>query len=182
MPPSEADRTAYEGIVDGFGQFRPGQLAGKGQLDRDAARQGRRRSAASWRGGSLMQPMRDRFGGLMSSPCLRGDGLFPHRAAGRQMVARHTRGTRLLLDRHRRGCAFRGDLCRGPRVHVPRSAGAGRRACRALERSGRSPRPGRQRGRSFDHGHAFDFYTANLERKFGAEWRSALARGDSGRG
>jgi len=32
-------------------------------------------------------------------------------------------------------------------------------------------RLGAQRGRSFDHGHAFDFYTANLERKFGAEWR-----------
>ena len=30
---------------------------------------------------------------------------------------------------------------------------------------------GAQRGRSFDHGHAFDFYTANLERKFGADWR-----------
>ena len=31
---------------------------------------------------------------------------------------------------------------------------------------------GAQRGRSFDHGHAFDFYGANLERKFGSEWRT----------
>ena len=30
---------------------------------------------------------------------------------------------------------------------------------------------GAQRGRAFDHGYAFDFYTANLERKFGADWR-----------
>jgi hypothetical protein len=30
---------------------------------------------------------------------------------------------------------------------------------------------GVQRGRSFDHGQTFDFYTANLERKFGADWR-----------
>jgi hypothetical protein len=31
---------------------------------------------------------------------------------------------------------------------------------------------GAQRGRGFDHGHVFDFYTANLERKFGADWRA----------
>jgi hypothetical protein len=31
---------------------------------------------------------------------------------------------------------------------------------------------GAQRGRSFDHGRAFDFYTANLERKFGADWHA----------
>jgi hypothetical protein len=31
---------------------------------------------------------------------------------------------------------------------------------------------GVQRGRGFDHGHAFDFNTANLERKFGADWRA----------
>jgi Beta-galactosidase len=31
---------------------------------------------------------------------------------------------------------------------------------------------GAQRGRSFDHGGAFDFYTANIERKFGADWHA----------
>jgi hypothetical protein len=30
---------------------------------------------------------------------------------------------------------------------------------------------GAQRGRLFDHGRAFNFYTANLERKFGPDWR-----------
>ena len=31
---------------------------------------------------------------------------------------------------------------------------------------------GAQRGRGFDHGHAFDFYRANLQRKFGADWQA----------
>jgi hypothetical protein len=28
-----------------------------------------------------------------------------------------------------------------------------------------------RRDRAFDHGRAFNFYTANLERKFGPDWR-----------
>src|SRR5260370_7200141 len=35
------------------------------------------------------------------------------------------------------------------------------------DRGGLWPQP----GRSFDHGRAFNFYTANLERKFGPDWR-----------
>src|SRR5262249_8759527 len=31
---------------------------------------------------------------------------------------------------------------------------------------------GAQRGRLFDHRRAFDFYTANLQRKFGGDWRA----------
>ena len=35
------------------------------------------------------------------------------------------------------------------------------------DRGGLWPQP----GRAFDHGRAFNFYTANLERKFGPDWR-----------
>ena len=35
------------------------------------------------------------------------------------------------------------------------------------DRGGLWPQP----ERAFDHGRAFNFYTANLERKFGADWR-----------
>ncbi len=47
MPPSEAESTGYQGIVDGVRSIPPRELAREGGLDRDAPRGGRRGSAGT---------------------------------------------------------------------------------------------------------------------------------------
>ncbi len=116
-PPSRAETSAYNGIVDSFGQYRPGSLARKSQFGCDAARQ---RCRGSCNFGKMA------YGLAKSRPFWRAarrrpvhcDRLFSNRAAPRQMVARHARWQRILLDRH--GCrpAVGSDFCRGARVYV----------------------------------------------------------------
>src|SRR5438445_9942343 len=69
-PPSEADRTAYDGIVDAFGQFRPGSWAEKVSSAEMLRARGdeERQELKVWLANS---PKLDHFGGL------EGSGGFP---------------------------------------------------------------------------------------------------------
>jgi hypothetical protein len=123
MPPGETGKTAYQGIVDDFGQFRPGSWPEKvGSTEMLRAKGVEEAQQLAHALAQAPERERLRWGGI--GPCLPCDRLFSHRTAGWQMAAGHPGRARLFFDRHRRGRAFRGDLCRGPRVHVPRSAGA----------------------------------------------------------
>src|SRR5215813_7323242 len=65
MPPSEVDRTAYQGIVDGFGQFHPGRWPEKvssAEMLRARGAEEARELARQF----ALNPERDRFGGLFS--------------------------------------------------------------------------------------------------------------------
>jgi Beta-galactosidase len=169
-PPSEADSTAYQGIVDGFGQFHPGGWPEKvtsvemlGARGAEEARELAQRLAQA--------PERDRFGGLLSLPACRATGFFrTERRDGRWWLvtpeghgffsigvdavapsgATYVKGREFM---------FRDLPTRDGELAAHWSETDDRRGL------------GAQRGRAFDHGGAFDFYTANLERKFGAEWR-----------
>jgi len=82
-PPSDVDRTAYDGIVDGFGQFRPGtwpeKVTSAAALRASSVEEARQ--LAEWRAES---PKRDRFGGLQDSAHFRATGFFrTERRAGR---------------------------------------------------------------------------------------------------
>ena len=179
-PPSEDDRMAYQDIVDGFGQFRPGSwpekvssvemLRARGALEEH--------ELAKWLAGS---PKRDRFGGLPGNGGFTATGFFrteqrdgrwwlvtpegnPFFSIGMDVVA--PSGATYVEGRE---FMFRDLPAREGPLAAHWSEGEDRRGL------------GAQRGRSFDHGHAFDFYTADLERKFGADWRArwreqALAR------
>jgi hypothetical protein len=170
MAPSETDRTAYEGIVDEFGQFRPGNWPEKVSSTEMLRERGA--AEAGQLAGGAVQPLRDRFGGLMSIPSFGATGFFrTERRDGKWWLvtpeghgffsvgidAVTPSGATYIEGRE---FMFRDPPSRDGELAAHWSEADDRRGL------------GAQRGRAFDHGHAFDFYTANLERKFGADWRS----------
>jgi hypothetical protein len=74
MAPSETERTAYEGIVDEFGQFQPGNWPEK-VTSTEMLRERAAAEAGQLAGGAV-QPLRDRFDGLMSIPSFGATGFF----------------------------------------------------------------------------------------------------------
>jgi hypothetical protein len=170
MAPSGTDRTAYEGIVDEFGQFRPGNWPEK--VSSTEMLRDRGVTEAGQLAGGAVQPLRDRFGGLMSIPSFGATGFFrTERRDGKWWLvtpeghgffsigidAVAPSGATYIEGRE---FMFRDLPSRDGELAAHWSEADDRRGL------------GAQRGRAFDHGHAFDFYTANLERKFGADWRS----------
>ena len=170
-PLSEADRTAYNGIVDGFGQFRPGAWPEKVSSVEQLRASGieETRELAQWR---TQSPRQDRFGGLKGSARFQATGFFrterrdgrwwlitpegnPFFSIGVDVVA--TPGPTYVQGRE---FMFRDLPARDGELAAHWSESDSRRGL------------GVQQGRLFDHGRAFDFYTANLQRKFGADWRA----------
>ena len=170
-PPSEADKTAYDGIVDGFGQYRPGSWPEKVSSVEMLRKRGEEeaRQLAQWRAEA---PKRDRFGGLEGSLAFRATGFFrTERRDGRWWLVTPEGNPffSIGMDTVAPGGATyiegRGFMFRDLPAVDGELAG---------HWSEQDDRRGLlvQRGRAFDHGHAFDFFTANLERKFGADWRA----------
>ena len=170
-PPSEVDKAAYDGIVDGFGQFRlgawPGKVNSVEQL-RAGSVEETKQLARWW----TQSPEQDRFGGLKGSARFRATGFFrterhngrwwlitpegnPFFSIGVDVVG--TPGPTYVQGRE---FMFRDLPVRDGEFAAHWSESDSRRGL------------GAQQGRLFDHGLAFDFYTANLQRKFGADWRA----------
>jgi Beta-galactosidase len=122
--------------------------------------------------GGAVQPLRDRFGGLMSIPSFGATGFFrterrddrwwlvtpegnPFFSIGMDVVA--PSGATYVEGRE---FMFRDLPTRDGELAAHWSEEDDRRGL------------GAQRGRLFDHGRAFNFYSANLQRKFGADWRA----------
>jgi len=169
--PSDADRTGYEGIVDGFGQFHSGtwpeKVSSAEMLRVGGAEE--TRQLARW---LANPPERDRFGGLVGQIRFHATGFFhTERRGGRWwLVTPQGNGFFSIgID----AIAASGATYVAGREFMFRDlpAGDGELAEHWSERDDRRGL-GAQRGRSFDHGHAFDFYTANLNRKFGSGWRA----------
>jgi hypothetical protein len=170
-PPSEADRAAYQGIVDRFGQYLPGNWPEKinsvEMLRASGAEEARK--LAQW---LAEASRRDRFGGLEEARGFGATGFFrTERRGGRWWLVTPDGNPFFSIGMdvvdlsgatyiEGREFMFRNLPSRGGEL--------GAHWSRADDRRGL----GAQRGRAFDHGYAFNFYTANLERKFGADWRS----------
>jgi hypothetical protein len=179
-PPSKADKHAYDGIVDGFGQFRPGTWPEKvSSVEMLRARGAKEAHAlADW---LAHTPKRDRFGGLDTGGSFRATGFFrTDKRAGRWWLI--TPDGNPFFSIGMDVVAPSGSTYVEGREFMFRDLPArdGELAAHWSERDDRSGL-GAQHGRAFDHGAAFNFYTANLERKFGADWRprwrkEALAR------
>lgn len=170
VPPSEGESTAYQGIVDGFGQFHLGSWPEKvnsvemlrARGDEEAQQLDRWLAQA---------PERDHFGGLISGRAFRATGFFrTERQGGRWwLVAPEGHGFFSIgID----AVAPSGATYVDGREFMFRDLPArdGELASHWSDEDDRRGL-GAQSGRAFDHGRAFDFYTANLDRKFGAEWR-----------
>jgi hypothetical protein len=170
-PPGDADRHAYEGIVDRFGQFHPGTWPEKVSSVEMLRERGAEEAQelARW---PAEPPKRDRFGGLEGGASFRATGFFrteqrdgrwwlvtpegnPFFSIGMDVVS--AAGLTYVDGRE---FMFRD-------IPVRNGEFAGHWSKRDDRRG-----LGAQRDRSFDHGHAFDFYTANLERKFGSDWQT----------
>jgi hypothetical protein len=167
--PSATDRTAYDGIVDGFGQFRLGTWPEKINSTEILRARGAEEAAqlAQWRAAA---PERDRYGGLLGKGGFRATGFFrTERRDGRWWLATPEGNPFFSI----------GLNCVAPwgatyiegREFMFRDLPApdGELAGHWSEQDDRRGW-GAQRGRSFDHGRAFDFHTANIEGKFGANW------------
>jgi hypothetical protein len=170
-PPGEADKDAYDGIVDRFGQLRPGtwpeKISSVEMLRAKGAEE-----AYELAGWLTNAPKRDRFGGLDTGGSFGATGFFrTERRGGRWWLVTpdgnpfFSIGMDVVAPSGSTYVEGREFMFRD----LPERAGD-----LAAHWSVRDDRRGLgvQRGRAFDHGHAFDFYTANLERKFGADWRT----------
>jgi hypothetical protein len=170
-PPSKQEKHAYDAIVDTFGQYRPGTWPEK------VTAVAMLRASADWearlyRGWLGQTPKRDRFGGLLGTGAFRATGFFrTERRDGRWWLVTpegnpfFSIGMDVVKPSESTYVEGREFMFRD----IPARDGA--LAGHWSERDDRRGL-GAQRGRGFDRGHAFDFYTANLERKFGADWRS----------
>jgi len=169
-PAGEADKSAYDGILDGFGQFRPGtwpeKISSVEMLRAKGAEE-----AYELAGWLTNAPKRDRFGGLGTGGSFGATGFFrTERRGGRWWLVTpdgnpfFSIGMDVVAPSGATYVEGREFMFRD----LPERAGD-----LAAHWSVRDDRRGLgvQRSRAFDHGHAFDFYTANLERKFGADWR-----------
>jgi hypothetical protein len=177
-PPGDAERTAYDGIVDAFGQFRSGTWPEKVSSAEMLRARGAEEAKEldQWRADA---PKRDRFGGLLGSSGFRATGFFhTEQLAGRWWLV--TPAGNPFFSIGIDAVAASGATYVDGRELMFRDLPArdGELAAHWSERDDRCGL-GAQRGRSYDHGNAFDFHTANLERKFGSDWRP-LARRDIG--
>jgi hypothetical protein len=169
-PRVESDRTSYDGIVDGFGQFLPGKWPEKVSSAEMLRAKGAEeaRIVAQW---LAERPRRDRFGGLPEVGGFRATGFFrTEQRDGRWWLVTPEGNGFFSIGMD--VIALAGETYIDGREPMFRDLPApdGELAAHWSEhddRGGLWPQP----GRAFDHGRAFNFYTANLERKFGPDWR-----------
>ena len=170
-PPGEAEKNAYDGIVDGFGQFRHGSWPEKiGSVEMLRARGAE--EARNLTGLLAHAPKRDRYGGIDTAGGFRRSGYFrTERRDGRWWLVTPDGNPffSIGMDVVQPGGATYVEGREFMFRDLP--ARDGELAAHWSERDDRRGL-GAQRGRGFDHGHAFDFYRANLERKFGADWQA----------
>jgi hypothetical protein len=169
-PRVEPDRTSYDGIVDSFGQFLPGEWPEKVSSAEMLRVKGAEeaRTVAQWLADS---PRRDRFGGLLEAGGFRATGFFRTELRNGRWWLVTPEGNAFFsigMD----VIALTGETYVDGREFMFRDlpAPSGEFAAHWSERDDRGglwP----QRDRSFDHGRAFNFYTANLQGKFGSHWR-----------
>jgi len=169
-PRVEPDRTSYDGIVDGFGQFLPGEWPEKVSSAEMLRAKGAEeaRAVVQW---LADPPRRDRFGGLLEAGGFRATGFFrTEQRNGRWWLVTPDGNGFFSIEMD--VIALAGETYVTGREFMFRDLPApeGEFAAHWSEhddRGGLYPR----RDRAFDHGRAFNFYTANLERKFGPDWR-----------
>ena len=167
----EPDCSSYDGIVDGFGQFLPGDWPEKVSSVEILRAKGaeEERALVPW---LADLPRRDRFGGLLDTGGFRATGFFrTEQRNGRWWLV--TPEGNAFFSIGMDVTAPAGETYVDGREFMFRDLPApnGELAAHWSEhddRGGLWPR----RDRMFDHGHAFNFYTANLQRKFGPDWRA----------
>jgi GNAT superfamily N-acetyltransferase len=168
--PGAAEQHAYDAIVDTFGQYQPGNWPEK------VSSIAMLRAVAAWEaplnaGWLAKAPKRDRFSGLVGAAAFRATGFFrTERYHGRWWLVTPEGNPffSIGIDVVKPSGSTYVEGREFMFADIPARDGA--LAQHWSERDSRRGL-GAQRGRGFDHGHAFDFYTANLERKFGADWR-----------
>jgi hypothetical protein len=162
----EPDHSSYDGIVDGFGQFLPGEWPEKVSSVEMLRAKGdeEERALAQW---LADLPKRDRFGGFLGTGGFRATGFFRTEQRDRRwwLVTPDGNGFFSIgMD----VIALTGETYVDGREFMFRDLPPpnGELAAHWSEEDNRAGM-----WRAFNHGRAFNFYTANLQRKFGRDWR-----------
>lgn len=166
----EPDHSSYDGIVDSFGQFLPGEWPEKVSSVEMLRAKGdeEERALAQWLAGL---PKRDRFGGLLDTGGFRATGFFrTERRDGRWWLVTPEGNGFFSIGMD--VIALTGETYVDGREFMFRDLlpPDGELAAHWSERDDRASLWPRS-DRAFNHGRAFNFYTANLQRKFGPDWR-----------
>jgi hypothetical protein len=166
----ELDHSSYDGIVDGFGQFLPGEWPEKVSSVEMLRAKGNEeeRALAQW---LADLPKRDRFGGLLDTGGFRATGFFrTEQRDGRWWLV--TPEGNAFFSIGMDVIALAGETYVDCREFMfrdlpPQDGDLAAHWSGRDDSAGLWPRP----NRAFNHGRAFNFYTANLQRKFGPDWR-----------
>jgi hypothetical protein len=166
----EPDHSSYDGIVDAFGQFLPGEWPEKVSSVEMLRAKGNdeERALAQW---LADLPKRDRFGGLLDTGGFRATGFFrTERRDGRWWLVTPEGNGFFSIGMD--VIALAGETYVDGREFMFRDLPPpdGELAAHWSERDDRASLWPRS-DRAFNHGRAFNFYTANLQRKFGPDWR-----------
>lgn len=175
---SPQSQDAYRRIVDRYGQYSRQSWPEKATSPEDLQAQwtAEARQTEQW---TAELPPRDRFGGMPTSPPLRASGFFRVEYVNGRWWLVTPEGNRFFsvgVDAIRtsvgatyvQGREFMFQNLPGPQESSHDHFGESDSRLRRAE----SGFPAHARG-GFDHGRWFNFYTANLERRHGPDWREA---------
>mgnify|MGYP003580529135 FL=1 len=175
---SPQGREAYRGIVDRYGQYSrqtwPGKPTSFEELQAQWTEEAQQ--VKQW---AAELPARDRFGGIPTSPPLHASGFFRTEHENGRWWLVTPEGNRFFsvgVDAIRasvgatyiQGREFMFERLPGPKDAARQHFGESDSRITRAE----AGFPGHERG-GFDHGRWFNFYTANLERRHGPDWREA---------
>jgi hypothetical protein len=161
---------AYRSIVDGFGQYTRAHWNGK--IASDEELQGSRlREEQELREGPLPPLALDRYGGLLEGPFFGATGFFrTERRDGRWWLVTPDGHGFFSLGIDVVGPNIGATFVEGREFMFAELPGPGDPLAAHYGYGDERGSLPEERGRHFNHGRSFDFYAANLRRKYGADY------------
>jgi hypothetical protein len=161
---------AYRSIVDRFGQYTHAHWAGKISSDEDLQRL-RSREEQELREGLPPPLALDRYGGLLEGPVFGATGFFrTERRDGRWWLVTPDGHGFFSLGIDVVGPGIGATFVEGRDFMFAELPGSSDPLAAHYAYGDEHGSVPEERGRHFDHGRSFDFYAANLQRKYGADY------------
>ena len=161
---------AYQSIVDGFGQYTRAHWDGKigSNDDLQRARSREEQQLREW----LPPPVAlDRYGGLLEGPSFDATGFFrTEQREGRWWLVTPDGHGFFSLGIDVVGPDIGATFVEGREFMFAELPGLGDPLTAHYGHGDEHGSVPEERGRHFDHGRSFDFYAANLQRKYGADY------------
>ena len=161
---------AYRSIVDGFGQYTHAHWEGKVSSDKDL-QHARTREEQELREGLPPPLALDRYGGLLAGPFFGATGFFrTERRDGRWWLVTPDGHGFFSLGIDVVAPNIGATFVEGREFMFAELPGPGGPLATHYSYGDERGSLPEERGRHFDHGRSFDFYAANLQRKYGEDY------------